>query len=104
MRLSRCMAMAVAAACLMALLGCSDDEETTVVYPECSSFNKSDVSPVTDDATCREACVTAEGLSEVGGSLEDWAGSSGSGKCSCYEGTNGYGGFETLCQDPSYSR
>jgi hypothetical protein len=48
--------------------------------------------------------VTAEGLVEVGGSLEDWSGSSGSGKCACYEGTNGYGGFETVCQDSSYSR
>ncbi|CAL1157940.1 unnamed protein product, partial [Cladocopium goreaui] len=94
MRRSRCMVMTMAAACLMVLLGC-DDEETTGTYLECSSFNKSGVSPVTDAATCREACVTAEGLVEVGGSLEDWSGSSGSGKCACYEGTNGYGGFET---------
>lgn len=103
MRRSRCMVMTMAAACLMVLLGC-DDEETTGTYLECSSFNKSGVSPVTDAATCREACVTAEGLVEVGGSLEDWSGSSGSGKCACYEGTNGYGGFETVCQDSSYSR
>lgn len=103
MRRSRCMVMTMAAACLMVLLGC-DDEETTGTYLECSSFNKSGVSPVTDAATCREACVTAEGLVEVGGSLEDWSGSSGSGKCACYEGTNGYGGFETVCQDFSYSR
>ena len=103
MRRSCCMVMTMAAACLMVLLGC-DDEETTGTYLECSSFNKSGVSPVTDAATCREACVTAEGLVEVGGSLEDWSGSSGSGKCACYEGTNGYGGFETVCQDSSYSR
>ena len=104
MRWSRCVVMTMAAACLMALLGCADDENTTGMYPECSSFNKSGVSPVTDATTCREACVTAEGLAEVGGSLEDWAGSSGSGECACFEGTNGYGSFRTVCQDSSYSR
>eukprot|EP00435_Cladocopium_sp_Y103_P054392 s3453_g17.t1 len=102
MRWSRCMVMAMAAACLMALLGC-DDEEVTGMYPECSNFTKNGVAPVTDATTCREACVTAEGLAEVGGSLEDWAGSSGAGKCACFEGTNGYGGYETMCQDSSYS-
>ena len=100
MRRSCCMVMTMAAACLMVLLGC-DDEETTGTYLECSSFNKSGVSPVTDATTCREACVTAEGLAEVSGQLEDFKGSSGAGECSCIQAS---GGHRTICKDSSYTR
>ena len=97
MRWSRCMVMAVAAACLAALLGCGDE----ITYPECSSFSKNGVSPVTDATTCREACVTAEGLAEVSGQLEDFKGSSGAGECSCIQAS---GGHRTICKDSSYTR
>ena len=98
MRWSRCMAMAVAAACLLALLGCGDEE---ITYPECSSFTKNGVSPPIDATTCREACVTAEGLAEINGNLEDWKGSSGAGECACIQAS---GGHRTICKDANYTR
>eukprot|EP00435_Cladocopium_sp_Y103_P052774 s3453_g16.t1 len=96
MRWSRCMVMAMAAACLMALLGCGDEE---ITYPECSSFSKNGVAPVTDATTCREACID-EGLFEVNGNLEDWTGSSGAGECACMQDN---GGHRTICKDSGYS-
>eukprot|EP00435_Cladocopium_sp_Y103_P048794 s3453_g14.t1 len=96
MRWSRCMVMAMAAACLMALLGCGD--ETT--YPECSSFSKNGVAPVIDAVTCRVACVTAEGLVEINGNLEDFKGSSGAGECQCIQAS---GGHRIICKDSGYS-
>ncbi|CAE7662314.1 unnamed protein product, partial [Symbiodinium sp. CCMP2456] len=56
------------------LCGCGEE----VVVPECSTFNKNGVAPVTDSTTCRTACRTAEGLREINGQLDDWKGSSGS--------------------------
>mmetsp|Transcript_50639 Transcript_50639/g.94558 ORF Transcript_50639/g.94558 Transcript_50639/m.94558 type:complete len:121 (+) Transcript_50639:13-375(+) len=87
----------VAALLALALQGCDDTE---VVHPECSTFNKNNVGAVTDAASCREACVTAEGLAEVNGQLEDWKGSSGAGKCECAQSG---GSRRTACEDSSYS-
>lgn len=80
---------------LVALQGCGDE----VTYPECASYSKNSVGPLTDATTCRTACVTAEGLAEKNGQLEDWKGSSGSGKCECYDGS----GYRKLCEDSGYS-
>ena len=80
---------------LVALQGCGDE----VTYPECGSYSKNSVGPLTDATTCRTACVTAEGLAEKNGQLEDWKGSSGSGKCECYDGS----GYRKLCEDSGYS-
>ena len=92
------MAMAMAGVCLTALLGCGDEETT---YPECTTFTKNGVAPVTDATTCRAACVTAEGLAEVNGNLEDWKGSSGAGECGCMQDN---GGHRTICKDANYTR
>ena len=35
-----------------------------VIHPDCATFNKNGVAPVTDSTTCRTACQTAEGLSD----------------------------------------
>ena len=81
---------------IVALKGCGDE----VTYPECASYSKNSVGALTDTTTCRTACVTAEGLHELNGQLEDWKGSSGSGKCECYDGS----GYRKLCEDSGYSR
>ena len=39
---------------LVALQGCGDE----VTYPECASYSKNSVGPLTDATTCRTACVT----------------------------------------------
>mmetsp|Transcript_69616 Transcript_69616/g.166110 ORF Transcript_69616/g.166110 Transcript_69616/m.166110 type:complete len:98 (+) Transcript_69616:38-331(+) len=93
----RALGGAVLLAVATTLCGCGEE----VVAPECSSFNKNGVAPVTDSMTCRTACQTAEGLSEINGQLQDWKGSSGSGKCECV--TNANGGRRTACQDSGYS-
>ena len=77
--------------------GCDGEE---ITYPECATFSKNGVAPPTDATTCREACVTAEGLAEVNGNLEDWKGTSGAGECSCMQSN---GGHRTVCKDASYS-
>ena len=91
------MAVAIVAVALVALQGCDDEE---ITYPECASFSKNGVGAVTDDDSCREACVTAEGLFEVNGNLQDWSGTSGSGECACMQDN---GGHRTVCKDANYT-
>ena len=93
----RGMAVAIVAVTLVALQGCDGEE---ITYPECATFSKNSVAPPTDASSCREACVTAEGLVEVNGNLEDWKGTSGAGECSCMQSN---GGHRTICKDASYS-
>jgi hypothetical protein len=53
----------------------------------CSSYSKNSVGPVTDESSCKDACVTGEGLK--GGSWK-----SGSSSCSCRVKTSSY---RTIC-------
>lgn len=59
------------------LQGCGDDDEVTT--PTCSEYSQNGVGPITDSASCRDACETGEGLSETSCGLEYWSGSS----CTC---------------------
>eukprot|EP00438_Fugacium_kawagutii_P013535 Skav227870 [mRNA] locus=scaffold2896:44110:44385:+ [translate_table: standard] len=68
---------------------------TEVTYPECHSFRKNGVPPVTSKATCRTACETAEGLSG-----DDWKGTPGAGQCQCLQQY----GNRVICEDANYGR
>eukprot|EP00438_Fugacium_kawagutii_P025608 Skav224676 [mRNA] locus=C9358895:1106:1390:- [translate_table: standard] len=92
--------VAVAAVALGTTCGLKGCDSESVTYPECSSFTKNGVEPVTSKDLCRDACKTAEGLDEVNGNLEDWKGSSGAGQCGCMQPS---GGHRTICEDSGYS-
>eukprot|EP00438_Fugacium_kawagutii_P003271 Skav236372 [mRNA] locus=scaffold1770:326475:326744:- [translate_table: standard] len=81
--------MAILVTVALTLMGCGDEP----TYPECQSFDKNNVPPVTSKATCRTACETAEGL--VG---DDWKGSPGAGQCQC-QGASG----RIICEDANYT-
>eukprot|EP00438_Fugacium_kawagutii_P033563 Skav211097 [mRNA] locus=scaffold2002:408667:412302:- [translate_table: standard] len=70
-------------------------------YPECRSFRKNGVPPVTSGPTCRIACETAEGLhAGIWGRLEDFKGRPGAGQCQCFVR---HGNNRVICEDSDYS-
>ncbi|CAD7941589.1 unnamed protein product [Amoebophrya sp. A25] len=71
--------------------------------PNCTDYKKNGVGPVTDQASCREACQTGEGLSEVCGRLANYNPERKS--CTCFAGKNcnDHSSYRTICLTSSSS-